>query len=78
MIKYDPFFEYIRKKGLSQNQLIKDGIINPRLLNALKHNKSVTTDSLDKLCTKLNCNLNDILKYENKKINIIQDQNAKD
>lgn len=63
MIIYNRFFEYIKNKGYTQNELIREKIIDARLLNALKNNKSITTKSLDTLCTKLNCKLDDILEY---------------
>jgi len=63
MIIYNKFFEYIKSNGYTQNELIRKKIIDARLLNALKNNKSITTKSLDTLCNKLNCKLDDILEY---------------
>lgn len=67
MITYDRFFDFIKKKGYTQNELIRKEIINARLLNALKNNKSVTTKSLNELCNKLDCNIDDILEYKSDK-----------
>lgn len=63
MITYENFFTLIEKKKLSQNELIRRKIIDARLLNALRHNESITTKNLNKLCNKLNCTPNDILTY---------------
>lgn len=63
MITYEKFFDLIAKKKFSQNELIRKKIIDPRLLNALKHNESITIKNLNKLCNKLNCTPNDILTY---------------
>lgn len=63
MITYERFFNYIKDKSLSQNELLRQNIINNRLLNAMRHNKCITTDSINKLCNKLNCTPNDILTY---------------
>lgn len=63
MITYENFFTLIQEKNISQNELIRTGIVDPRLLNALKHNKSVTTNSLNRICNLLNCDIHDILTY---------------
>ncbi len=63
MITYEKFFELIQKKGYSQNELIRKGYINPRLLNALKNNNSITMDSLNNLCNNLECLPMDIITY---------------
>lgn len=63
MIKFNKFFSYIKSKELSQNELLRKNIINSRLLNALRNNKSITTDSLNKLCNNLNCQPSDIMEY---------------
>lgn len=63
MITYEKFFELIKKRNISQNELIRQGIIDPRLLNALKHNKSITTNSLNRLCNLLDCKPCDILTF---------------
>lgn len=61
MITFDNFFNYIKKHDISQNELIRKGVVNARLLNYMKNNKSVTTESLNKICTALNCTINDIM-----------------
>lgn len=63
MITYEKFFELIKKNGLSQNELIRRKYIDARLLNALKHNESITTKNLNKLCNNLKCTPDDILTY---------------
>jgi len=63
MITFNKFFDYIKQKNMSQNELLKRDIINPRLLNALRNNKSVTTNSLNNICNRLNCTPNDIMEY---------------
>lgn len=63
MITYKKFFELIERKKISQNELIRKKIIDARLLNALRHNESITTKNLNKICNKLNCTPNDILTY---------------
>ncbi len=63
MIVFDRFFDYIVSKGISQNELIRRNLINSRLLNALRNNKSITTDSLNNICNNLKCKPDDIMEY---------------
>ncbi|MBP3505653.1 MAG: helix-turn-helix domain-containing protein [Lachnospiraceae bacterium] len=64
MISYENFFEILKINGISQNEAIRKNIINARLLNALKHNKCITTDSINNLCNKLHCTPSDIISYK--------------
>lgn len=63
MITFENFFILIKKRNISQNELIRKGIIDPRLLNALKHNKSITTNSLNRICNLLDCEPLDIITF---------------
>jgi DNA-binding Xre family transcriptional regulator len=63
LISYEKFFELIKYKGYSQNELIRKGYINARLLNALKNNNSITIDTLNNLCNNLECTPMDIITY---------------
>ncbi len=63
MISYEPFFEYLKKKNISQYELLKMGIVSNALLNSLKHNNSITMSTLNNLCNQLNCKPEDIFIY---------------
>lgn len=64
MISFEKFFDLINNRGYSQNELIRDKLINARLLNSLRNNKSITTDSLNNICNNLNCTPFDIMSYK--------------
>lgn len=51
----------MEQRGISTYALINEYSINPRTINHLKHNKSVTAYTLEKLCKILNCNVEDII-----------------
>ena len=63
MIKYDRFWETLKKRHISQYYLINKCGVEKRLLRRLKHNENVEIYSLDRLCTILNCDLEDIVEY---------------
>ncbi|SDJ31705.1 DNA-binding transcriptional regulator, XRE family [Lachnospiraceae bacterium G41] len=62
MIIYNRLWSLLEEKNISQYKLIKMGI-SPSVLDRLKHNQGVTTDTIDKLCTILDCNVEDIMNY---------------
>ena len=63
MITYEKLFLVLKKKGISQNEAIKRGIVNNRSLNALKNNKNVNISTIDKLCNMLDCQPAEILTF---------------
>lgn len=63
MISYKPFYDTINKKGITTYKLIKDYNISRSLINRLKHNKPLTTVTIDDLCKILDCKVEDILVY---------------
>ena len=48
---------------LTQYALIKKHGISPAQITRLKHNKHVSTHTLDMMCTILDCRIQDILEY---------------
>lgn len=63
-IKFKKLFTLMKKKGLSTYKIRQENIISQSALTALKNDKSVTTDTLGKLCKALNCQPGDIMEYE--------------
>lgn len=62
MISYDPLFETMKKKHISSYELEKRGFSRSTYY-ALKHGKSVTANTINQLCTILDCDVSDIMKY---------------
>ncbi len=63
MIRYDPFYETLRRKGLTEYYLIFKQGVPPNILHRMKHGKGITTKTLDTLCFILDCQVQDILRY---------------
>lgn len=63
MIVYDKLFVLLKDRGISTYKIRKDNIIPQGTLSLLKNNKSVTIDTINKLCAVLNCQPGDILDY---------------
>ena len=63
MISYEPFYKTLKKKNISTYKLINTYGISRSLLDRLKHNKPISTVTIDDLCTFLDCNVEDVLIY---------------
>ncbi len=63
MIKYDKLWATLKKKNISQYKLIKDYGIDKAQLQRLRDNMVVKTIILNRLCSILNCRIEDIMEY---------------
>ena len=62
MISYEPLFRTMKEKHISSYELAKRGF--PRsTYYAIKQGKSITTNTVNLLCTLLHCNVYDIMEY---------------
>ena len=64
MISYAPFYKTLKEKKMTTYQLIRDFGVSRSLLDRLKHNKPISTVTLDDLCRFLSCKVEDILLYQ--------------
>ena len=64
MISYAPFYETLKRKGITTYKLIQQFGVSRSLIDRLKHDKPLSTVTIDDLCTILDCNVEDIVKYE--------------
>lgn len=63
MISYEPFYKTLKEKNISTYKLITQFNISRSLLDRLKHNKPISTVTLNDLCEILECGVSDILVY---------------
>ena len=63
MISYEPFYKTLKTKKISTYRLINDYNISRSLLDRLKHNKPITTVTINDLCAILQCKVEDIVVY---------------
>ncbi len=63
MISYEPFYETIKEKNISTYKLVNTYGVSRSLIDRLKHNKPISTVTLNDLCRILNCNVDNILTY---------------
>lgn len=63
MITYEPLYKTMKEKGVSTYRLIKDFGVSRSLLDRLKHNKPISTVTLNDLCNILNCKVEDVILF---------------
>ncbi len=63
MLKYENLWRTLKAKNISQYKLIKDYGIDKAQLHRLRKNMVVNTLILDRLCSILDCRIEDIVEY---------------
>ena len=63
LISYEPFYKTLKDRNLTTYKLVKDYNVSRSLLDRLKHNKPLSTVTIDDLCGMLQCNVDDIMVY---------------
>ncbi len=63
MISYKPFYTTLKEKNISTYKLVQQYGISRSLLDRLKHNKPISTVTLNDLCMYLDCKVEDIVIY---------------
>ncbi|MBE5741832.1 MAG: helix-turn-helix transcriptional regulator [Clostridiales bacterium] len=65
MISYEPFYLTLKEKGITTYKLITYYGISRSLIDRLKHNKPISTVTINDLCQILDCEVQNILCYKN-------------
>ena len=63
MISYEPLYKMLKEKGISTYKLINEYGISRSLLDRLKHNRPISTMTLNDLCSILHCKVEDVLVF---------------
>ena len=63
MIVFDPLWETLKRKHISQYALIKEYGVSTGTLDALRKNRSVTLHTINDLCRILQCDVGDVIRY---------------
>lgn len=66
MITFEPFWETLRRRGISTYDLEYQYDLNPAEISRLKHNHNFTLHSVDKYCRLLGCRVEEIIWYVEK------------
>ena len=64
MIKYDPFWETLKKRGESTYTLIHKHGISSATIDRIRKEGGITTQKINDLCKILDCRVEDVITYE--------------
>lgn len=64
MIVFDKLWIEMEKKNITQYKLINEYNISPSLLTRLKRNQNISTNTIEKLCMILDCDIVDIMELK--------------
>ena len=65
MIVFNKLWETMQQQGVSTYMLREKAGIDSKTIRRLKANENIETKTLDKLCSALNCKIEDIAEYVN-------------
>lgn len=63
VISYRPLWETMRRKNITTYALIKEHNFSRGTLDTLKHDRNISTATLDDICRILDCRVEDVLVY---------------
>ena len=63
MIVFDPLWDTMKRRNITQYALIKEHGVSTGTLDALRKNRSVTLHTINDLCRILRCGVSDIRRY---------------
>ena len=63
MISYEPFYQTLYKKGITEYHLIFKQGFSANTLYRIKKGEAMSTKTLDALCYALDCDITDIIKF---------------
>ena len=66
MIVFDKLWITMKEKGFSTYKLREECGIDSKTVRRLKANENIETKTIDKLCSVLNCQIQDIAEYVEK------------
>lgn len=63
MISYEPFYETLLRKGITEYYLIYKQGFSANTLYRMRQGKAISTKTLDSFCYALDCEVSDIIKF---------------
>ena len=63
-ISYQGLFDTLKNKGILQKTMREDLNLSGSIMTRLKHNGTVTTETIGRICEYLQCTPNDIMRIE--------------
>lgn len=65
-VKYDRLFHLLIDRKMSTAQLAKKAQVSANIITRLKRDEYISVESIEKLCSALNCGVDDIMEFVKK------------
>ncbi len=66
-VKYDRLFHLLIDRKITNAQLAKKTGVSANIITRLKNDQYISMESVERLCTALNCGVDDILEFVERK-----------
>ncbi len=66
-VKYDRLFHLLIDRKITNAQLAKKAGVSANIITRLKNDQYISMESVERLCTALNCGVDDILEFVERK-----------
>ena len=63
MILFDKLWQTMQERGITQYDLYTKYNMNRAQLHRLRHNQNIKSNTIDRLCNILDCNVEDIMTH---------------
>lgn len=64
VITFNPLWQTLKSRGITQYDLLNKYEMSRGMLDNLKHNRSITLNTLNDLCNMFDCDIADIIEYK--------------
>ena len=62
-VSYKKLFHLLIDKGMTNAELMEQAGFSANIITRLKRNQYISLDSIEKICTVMNCSVDDILEF---------------
>ena len=66
-IDYSKLWKILIDKGMTKTELMEETGLSSRIIAKLTKNETVTTETITKICSSLNCDVSDIMELKDEK-----------
>lgn len=63
MITYEPLWKTLKSMNISTYKLEHSYGMSKSMIHKLRHNQSITMQTLDQLCKMFDCDITDVIQY---------------
>jgi DNA-binding Xre family transcriptional regulator len=63
-VSYNSLWKLLIDKNINRTDLAKECHISPTTISRMKNNEAVSIDVLERICIRLDCELNDVIKIK--------------